>query len=153
MCSPYKSLVIPIQRGLSLANKLVFVALLLLSVMVNAGPNNNDESSKHQRQPSTQELFEKVNKSVCTIIAIDKFGNTISGSGFILQDSGLLITNAHVLSGTKEAAVKCGDQLVPILSIKGFDPKIDLVLAETAGLVVDGLTLTTGSSVKPGTEI
>ena len=87
MCSPYKSLVIPIQTGLSLAYKLVFVAFFLLSVMVNAGPNNNDESSRHQRQSFTQELFEKVNKSVCTIIAIDKFGNTISGSGFLISNS------------------------------------------------------------------
>ncbi len=103
---------------------------------------------------STEKLFEHVNKSVCTIIATDEEGNLVNrGSGFILRESRLLVTNAHVLAGLEQAKVKCGEQYANIEKITQYDRDVDLVLAETSELDVAGLELSTRSEVKPGTQI
>lgn len=103
---------------------------------------------------STEALFERVNGSVCTIASTDQSNGLLRrGSGFILKDSGLLATNAHVLAGFEQAEVTCGDQTAEIRRIVKYDGKTDLVLAETGPIVVDGLELTTTKTIRPGTQV
>ncbi len=103
---------------------------------------------------STEQLFARVNPSVCMIVSVDERNNLVRrGSGFILKDSRLLVTNAHVLAGFADAEVKCGDQVSKIEGITNYDGRIDLVLAKTGPLDVEGLTLSTRSDIRPGTEV
>ncbi|MGI9204966.1 MAG: S1C family serine protease [Woeseiaceae bacterium] len=103
---------------------------------------------------STEALFERVNGSVCTIASTDQ-GNGLlrRGSGFILKDSGLLATNAHVLAGFEQAEVSCGDQTTEIRRIVKYDGKTDLVLVETGPLIVAGLELSSSKTIRPGTQV
>jgi len=103
---------------------------------------------------STEALFERVNDSVCTIASTDQ-GNGLlrRGSGFILKESGLLVTNAHVLAGFEQAIVTCGDQSTDIRRIVKYDGETDLVLVETGPLAIDGLVLSPSTTIRPGTQV
>ncbi len=103
---------------------------------------------------STETLFERVNGSVCMIIATDKVNNLLRrGSGFILKNNQLLVTNAHVLAGFDQAEVKCGDQTAKVEKITNYDGEVDLVLAKTGELDVEGLELSTTMAIRPGMQV
>lgn len=103
---------------------------------------------------STEQLFERVSDSVCTITAIARDGAVVNrGSGFILKESRLLVTNAHVLAGLESATVKCNGQYADILKVTKYDPAVDLALAETGNLDVRGLELATEPHTRPGTQV
>jgi len=102
----------------------------------------------------TERLFDSVNSSVCTISAIATDGTYVSrGSGFILKDSGLLVTNAHVVAGLNQATAKCGNSQLDIRRIVRFDADVDLAIGEIGTLNVPGLSLATGQSIRPGSQV
>lgn len=102
----------------------------------------------------TTRLFDLVSSSVCTIVAIAGDGSAVNrGSGFILSDNGLLVTNAHVLAGLDRATVRCGGKQGDILGIRKYDQDVDLVVAATSGLDVRGLALSTVDDIRPGMQI
>ena len=108
----------------------------------------------HARTSPTNALFENVNGSVCTVAAIDENDNLLRrGSGFILKDSRLLVTNAHVIAGFRKAEIKCGEQIADVLRVTNYDGEVDLVLAETTEIDVAGLELSTVSAIRPGTQV
>ena len=103
---------------------------------------------------ATEQLFDSVNSSVCTISAEARDGTFVSrGSGFILKDSGLLVTNAHVVAGLQRATAKCGDDRLYIRRIVKFDQDIDLAIGEIGTVDAPGLSLATNSSVRPGSQV
>ena len=102
----------------------------------------------------TEQLFDSVNSSVCTISAIATDGSYLSrGSGFVLKDSGLLVTNAHVVAGLQQATAKCGGQQYDIRRIVKFDKDVDLAVGEIGAVDVPGLELSTGGHIRPGSPI
>lgn len=128
--------------------------LILLLVICGIAGAARAQSPNQTPSSSTEQLFERVNGSVCTIIAIDEEDNLVRrGSGFILRDSRLLVTNAHVLAGFEQAEVKCGEQSAKVEKITNYDGEVDLVLAETGELDVEGLELSTESEIRPGTQV
>lgn len=129
------------------------ILFLLLAICIVGGASSA-QNVVQTPLSSTENLYERVNSSVCTIIAIDEEDNLIRrGSGFILKDSRLLVTNAHVLAGFERAEVTCGEQSAKIEKISNYDGEIDLVLAETGELDVEGLELSTKSEIRPGTQV
>lgn len=102
----------------------------------------------------TEQLFDSVNSSVCTISAIATDGSYLSrGSGFVLKESGLLVTNAHVVAGLRRATAKCGGQQFAIRRIVKFDQNVDLAVGEIGATEVPGLELSTGDHIRPGSQI
>jgi len=129
------------------------ILIVLLAICGSAGVARAQNETQTPFS-STETLFERVNSSVCTITAIDVGNNLLRrGSGFILRDNRLLVTNAHVLAGFEQAEVKCGDQTAKIEKITNYDGKVDLVLAETGELDVEGLELSTTTEIRPGTQV
>ena len=82
------------------------ILILLLAICGVAGVARA-QSEIQTPFSSTETLFERVNGSVCTIVAIGEGNNLLRrASGFILKESRLLVTTAHVLAGFDQAKVK-----------------------------------------------
>lgn len=73
------------------------------------------------------------------------------GSGFIIDDKGLIITNNHVIEDAEEIIVKLNDEHEFTATVKGRDPLTDLALIEIDPKGVELKTLPLGDSEK--TEI
>ena len=111
----------------------------LVAAVIGAFAATATQTADARQFDSTEDLFEYVDASVCTIIAVGSDGNTANrGSGFILKDSGMLVTNAHVLAGLDRAQVSCGNQFTDIRRITRYDPEVDLVVAEIGEIDVPG---------------
>lgn len=131
----------------------VYSTLIAASVFAATGALNAQVPGS-TASAVTEQLFDSVNSSVCTISAIATDGTYVSrGSGFILKDSGLLVTNAHVVAGLQRATVKCGDEQRDINRIVRFDDDIDLAIGEVGSVNAPGLALATDTAIRPGSQV
>ncbi len=102
----------------------------------------------------TEQLYDSVTESLCTVSAVAQDGTRVSrGSGFVLRDSGLLVTNAHVVAGLQNATAKCGGQDFEIERIVRFDRDVDLAVGEIGAVDVPGLAPAQNADLRPGTWI
>jgi S1-C subfamily serine protease len=61
---------------------------------------------------------------------IPQGGGTATGSGFVLDTDGHILTNAHVVTGASQIEVKLGDQAPVEAKLVGRDPSTDLAVLE-----------------------
>jgi S1-C subfamily serine protease len=82
-------------------------------------------------------------------------GQAASGSGFVIDDEGRIITNEHVVDGADEFVVRFGEDGPPIdARLLGSDPSVDLALLKIDPADVDGdlraLELGASEDLRPG---
>ena len=136
-----------------------FIAAILATIICTVGTLGAISAANAQvigqtASAVTEQLFDSVNGSVCTISATATNGSYVSrGTGFVLKDSGLLVTNAHVVAGLQKATAKCGGQQFDIRRIVKFDRDVDLAVAEIGAVDIPGLELSTGGHIRPGSQI
>lgn len=84
---------------------------------------------------SPQEIYERVNPAVVEVRAYVNRGY-YTGSGVVMTADGYIITNAHIVSGTRRAVVILSDGRVGEARLVGFDGETDLALlkVEASGL-------------------
>src|SRR5262249_28532694 len=58
---------------------------------------------------------------------------TALGTGFIIDPSGYVVTNEHVVDGADEVRVKLADEREFAAEVVGRDPKVDLALLKVKG--------------------
>jgi putative serine protease PepD len=77
---------------------------------------------------------------------------TATGSGFVIDPKGLIVTNAHVVDGAGSITVKFGDGTAHKATLVGKDESTDLALLKInpGGLTLKPLTLADSSSVHVG---
>jgi S1-C subfamily serine protease len=117
-----------------------------------ANTNSNDDD-KGSAPADISELYKRVSPGVVFIQA----GQTGTGSGFVLDDEGHIVTNDHVVEGSNQFQVVIGGNPDPIPArLMGQDPSSDLaVLKVDPGAVKGGLKpLELGDSTKlePGDQ-
>lgn len=79
---------------------------------------------------STVEIA-KNQKAVGSILGYNKIGEELSqGSGFVIDPSGLIVTNYHVISGIDSAVFSLGENNYEIQSIKYFDRDKDIAILQ-----------------------
>jgi S1-C subfamily serine protease len=82
-------------------------------------------------------------------------GQAASGSGFLIDDEGHVVTNDHVVEGASEYRVRFGEDGEPIeAELLGADPSVDLALLKVdpkdVGEGLDPLELGASEDLRPG---
>ncbi|MGH2949132.1 MAG: S1C family serine protease [Solirubrobacteraceae bacterium] len=82
-------------------------------------------------------------------------GQAASGSGFVIDDEGRIVTNEHVVQGADEFVVRFGEDGEPIdAELLGTDPSVDLALLKVDPADVEGglepLELGSSEDLRPG---
>jgi S1-C subfamily serine protease len=82
-------------------------------------------------------------------------GRAASGSGFVIDDEGRIVTNDHVVDGADEFVVRFGENGPPVdARLLGTDPSVDLALLKVNPDDVDGklrpLELGASEDLRPG---
>jgi S1-C subfamily serine protease len=98
------------------------------------------------------ELYERVSAGVVFVQAGAGQG-AASGSGFVIDDEGHIITNQHVVDGASEFRVRFGEDGEPIeAELLGDDPAVDLALLQVDADDVELHPLELGASedLRPG---
>ncbi len=102
----------------------IIAAAALVGVGCSTGP-------EFLRQPSgnLKELVGSIEQSVVTVINYDLDGDISSiGSGFFISQSGILVTNYHVLDGAYSASIKTMDGTqYPVAAVLAKNRLIDLI--------------------------
>jgi S1-C subfamily serine protease len=79
---------------------------------------------------------------------------TASGSGFVIDDEGYVLTNAHLTSGAKEIRVTIDEDSEPVTAeLVGEDPSTDLALLKIDAGDVKPLSLGESYSVQVGDPV
>jgi len=108
--------------------------LILLLAICGVADVARAQSEIQTPLSSTEMLFERVNGSVCTIVAFGKGNNLLRrASGFILKDSRLLVTNAHVLAGFEQAEVNCGNKSAKVERITNYGGSANIFIGTLMG--------------------
>ena len=99
--------------------------------------------------PTIAQLVKNVEGSVVHIVAL-----TGSGSGFIIDADGRVVTNQHVVGGNRRVTVRMHDGTEYTASVLGVDPVADLAVVD----IVPEITLTyvhlgDSSQVQVGEEV
>jgi len=93
-----------------------------------------------------QEVFERASPGVVTIRSVFGSEGAAEGSGFVVDDSGEIITNAHVVTDESSGERKQAEQVyvefpsrnIVSAEVLGFDPFVDVALLK---IKPDGLDL------------
>jgi len=78
---------------------------------------------------------------------------TVSGSGFFISDNGYLLTNNHVVEGTKEVKIVLSDGTERTASIVGTDQYSDIAVLKTDGEVPAIASLGNSDKLDPGESV
>jgi serine protease Do len=113
-------------------------------------------------QTTITNSVEKVGPAVVTIVGtvsgqMTFFGptgdQTVSGSGFFISDNGYIITNNHVVEGTKDVSIILSDGTSEQASIVGTDPYSDIAVLKTEGTVPAVANLGNSDLLQPGETV
>ena len=107
--------------------------VLLLAVIISA-PVSGAAAKTDCKEP-IPDLFHRLSPSVVLISAVsidpfkitDRFSGSM-GSGFIISDDGLILTNSHVVFGRQAIAVTLDNRITIPAELLGADPILDLAV-------------------------
>lgn len=151
-----------------LITPLIIVGALLLGTVSYVVISKKIQTSQPNNQVSTfkegnvSDIAEKALPAVVSIttdsISFDALGNSqeivSAGTGFIVRDDGLIITNRHVVEGfTKVSVVTNDGQLFDNAKVVGIYPTNDIAFVKIEASDLPTLEITDSDSVKVGDEI
>jgi putative serine protease PepD len=92
-------------------------------------------------------LYESTRSGVVFVEARGQGPGGSSGSGFLVDDQGSIVTNQHVVDNAEEVDVRFGEDGDPVnAKVAGTDPSTDLALLKIDASDADGKPLRLGSS-------
>ena len=142
---------------------IIFGALALAGVF-DEDPATPRATAQAPGQPtSVADIYSRVEPSVVFVQAnsgrgqlpFPGGGRAASGSGFVVDDKGHIVTNDHVVEGADEFRVRFGEDGEPIeAKLLGTDPSSDLAVLQVDPDDVDGgvrpLELGSSGDLRPG---
>jgi len=140
----------------------------LLAPIQNILPANNTNPGQTLTLNNTDvetavtKSVQQVSPTVVTVVGTIPgqttfFGNTgdqmVSGSGFFITDQGYILTNNHVVEGTKEVSIVLSDGSEQKATIVGTDPYSDIAVLKTGGKVPAVAALGNSDVLNPGESV
>ena len=131
----------------------------------DAEQNTNTQASLESAPTSVADIYEKVSGSVVFVSARggdgalpfdgQGGGKAASGSGFVIDTAGHIVTNDHVVEDANKFTVRFGEDGDPIpAKLVGKDPSSDLAVLSIDPQAVKGglnpLQLASSKSLRPG---
>jgi len=121
-----------------------------------------DYSSTSTREESPAEIFKKVAPGVVIITVLREEGTGTDillgamgqGSGFIVKEEGVIVTNFHVVDCAQSIEVKLQNGTVyPVTGIIHFDPERDICILKIDADNLPTVSLGNSNLIKPGDKI
>jgi len=109
---------------------------------------NGEIDTKNLKTLSNSEIVQGLKDSVVYIETSDG-----SGSGFIIESTGYILTNAHVVQGANSANIIFSNNSNAIASVVGRDENVDIALLKVDKTGLKNSTLGDSDAVKQGDEI
>lgn len=131
----------------------------------NANNNTPDQTlvlNSTDVETAITQAVQKVGLAVVTIVGMipgqmSFFGQTgdqtVSGSGFFISDQGYILTNNHVVEGTKEVNIILSDGTEEKATIVGTDPYSDIAILKADGKVPAVASLGNSDMLKSGESV
>jgi serine protease Do len=113
-------------------------------------------------ETAVTQSVQKVGPSVVTVVGTIPGQNTffgptgdqtVSGSGVFISNEGYIITNNHVVEGTKEVSIILSDGTDQKAMVVGTDPYSDVAVLKTDGKVPAVATLGNSDALNPGESV
>ena len=124
----------------------------LLALLVVAGSSTN--TALTSLQIDAAEVAKATVPAVVMIKGTTVDGKGISGSGFIVNSSGTIITNLHVIRDLDNAAVRLASgETYDRFVVKAFDSRRDLAVIQIAGFDLPTVELGNSNNVEVGTGV
>lgn len=151
------SLILP-QRGSKPQRILLSAILTLINLYFSVSALASDECTQ-----SPSEIYASKSAAVVQIAALtinpyrmDDRINLATGSGFIIDTQGLILTNSHVVFGAQSLSVTLSDGTKLPAKLLGADPIFDLAVLQIPvpdkGLLPI-LTLDNSDNIRPGDKV
>jgi serine protease Do len=128
----------------------------------NTNPGQTLTLNNTDVETAVTKSVQKVSPTVVTVVGTIPgqttfFGNTgdqtVSGSGFFITDKGYILTNNHVVEGTKEVSIVLSDGSEQKATIVGTDPYSDIAVLKTDGNVPAVAALGNSDALNPGESV
>ncbi len=128
----------------------------------DTNPNQTFTLNTTNIETSITQSVHKVGPAVVTVVGkiagqMTIFGQTgdqtVSGTGFFISDQGYIVTNNHVVEGTKEVNIVLSDGTQQTATIVGTDPYSDIAVLKTTGKVPAVATLGNSDKLDPGESV
>jgi S1-C subfamily serine protease len=114
--------------ALAAAVALVVVAALALAGALDENGEPPPPGAVAQGDASTVRLVERVRDGV-VLVTVERGRRGVTGSGFMVDDEGFLVTNEHVVAGGGSVSIQAEGASGPIAAeVVGADPATDVAL-------------------------
>jgi len=121
-----------------------------------AGTSTGTRQEVASKALTATQIYKQASAGVVAIQAVTSQGAD-SGTGIVLNDKGLILTNDHVVSGARSltVAAKGSSSLTRTATLVGEEANDDLALikVDPSGLGLEPLTLTSSKSVQVGDSV
>jgi len=97
---------------------------------------------------STENIFDKISPAIVFVKTSEG-----SGSGMIIESNGLILTNAHVVSGVNTATIILQNKQSYKATVVGRNENVDVALLKISGVNLPVVDLGNSDSMKQGEEI
>ena len=128
----------------------------------NTNPNQTLVLNNTDIETAITQSVQRVGPTVVTVVGtvpgqMTFFGPTgdatVSGSGVFITDQGYILTNNHVVEGTKQVSIVLSDGTEQSATIVGTDPYSDIAVLKTDGKVPAVATLGNSDALDPGESV
>jgi S1-C subfamily serine protease len=149
--------------------KKLVISLMLAAILVGAcsfdglGSSGDDEPepvegvelSESERPPPRSPIAEVVEQVLPSVVnvKVEGFGGQGEGSGVVIDEKGIILTNSHVVAGSTDVQIIFHDGKEEDGKVLGADPDRDLAVVQVDDTGLDAIEIGNSSDLRLGDEV